>query len=135
MVPQQLRHKVLVAAHEGLGHGGVNTTRSLLNKHFTWPGLADDIKKHVQSCDKRLRHTKSGALKVPLLEPEVISHRGEKLAIDIVDPLPTSKQKLGFILTAMELATGYPFAITIRNYTAEETAKAILSILGAPIQT
>ncbi len=137
VVPQQLRHKVLVAAHEGLGHGGVNTTRSLLNKHFTWPGLANDIKKHVQSCDKCLRHTKSGALKVPLLEPEVISHRGEKLAIDIVGPLPTSKQKLRFILTAMELATGYPFAVAIRNYTAEETAKAILSIisiLGAPIQ-
>ncbi len=74
---------------------------------------------------------------MPLLEPEVISHRGEKLAIDIVDPLPTSKQKLRFILTAMELATGYPFAVAIRNYTAEETANAILSIisiLGAPIQ-
>lgn len=85
---------MLVAAHEGLGHGGVNTTMSLLNKHFTWQGLADDIKKHVQSCDKCLRHTKSVALKVPILEPEIISHRGEKLAIDIVSPLPTSKHKL-----------------------------------------
>ncbi len=26
----------------------------------------------------------------------------------------------------MELATGYPFAIATRNYTVEETAKAIL---------
>ncbi len=59
------------------------------------------------------------------------------MAIDIVGPLPTSKQKFRFILTAMELATGYPFAVAIRNYTAEDTAKAILSIisiLGAPIQ-
>ncbi len=52
VVPQQLRKKVLIAAHGGLGHGGINTTRSLLNKHFTWPGLADDVRKHVQACQK-----------------------------------------------------------------------------------
>lgn len=130
VVPQQLRKKVLIAAHEGLGHGGLNTTRSLLNRHFTWPGLAQDIKAHVQSCEKCLRNTKAGAQKVPMLEAEIISHRGEKIAVDIVGPLPTSKNKLRFIFTAMELASGYPFAIPLHNYTSEETAKAILSVIS-----
>ncbi len=57
VVPQQLRKKVLIAAHDGFGHGVINTTRSLLNKHFTWPGLADDVRKHVQACQKCLKHT------------------------------------------------------------------------------
>ncbi len=72
-----------------------------------------------------------------MVEPEIISHRGEKLAVDIVGPLPTSKHKLRFIFTCMELSSGYPFAIPLRNYTAEETAKALLSvisILGSPLQ-
>ncbi len=50
--------------------------------------------------------------------------------------MPTSKQKHRFILPSMEMATSYPFAVPLRNYTSEETAKAILSIisiLGAPI--
>ncbi len=56
--PQQLRKKFLVAAHEGLGHGGINSTRMLLNKHFTWPKLLDDIRVHIQSCPKCISHNK-----------------------------------------------------------------------------
>ncbi len=44
IVPQSLRKKVFVAAHECLGHGGLNTTRSLINRHFSWPSMAADIK-------------------------------------------------------------------------------------------
>ncbi len=43
VVPKQLRHNVLLAAHESLGHGGLNTTRSLINRHFTWTNMASDI--------------------------------------------------------------------------------------------
>ncbi len=136
VVPVSLRRKVLVAAHEGLGHGGVNTTRSLINKHFTWPNLASDIKHHVMSCKKCSMHNKSGGKKVPMVQPEVISQRCEKLAFDIVGPLPMSKQKYRFILTCLEMASGFPFAVPLKSYTSEETAKAILSIisiLGTPL--
>lgn len=57
--------------------------------------------------------------------------------MDIVGPLPKSKGNLRYIFTCMELASGFPFAIAIKNYTADETAKALLSvisILGAPLQ-
>ncbi len=136
VVPTSLRSRVLVAAHEGLGHGGINTTRALVNKHFTWPNLSGDIKKHVMSCKKCILHNRSGAPKVPMLEPEIISERGEKLAFDIVGPLPTSKPKFRFILTCLELASGFPFAVPLKSYTSEETSKAILSIisvLGTPL--
>ncbi len=136
VVPTSLRSKVLIAAHEGLGHGGVNTTRSLVNRHFTWPNLAADIRRHVMSCRKCTVHNKSGGKKLPLVEPEIISQRCEKLAFDIVGPLPISKQKFRFILTSIEMASGFPFAIPLRSYTSDETAKAILSIvsiLGSPL--
>ncbi len=136
IVPQSLRKKVLVAAHEGLGHGGLNTTRSLINRHFSWPNMAADIKAHVLSCPKCVKFNKSGAPKVPMLEPEIVSERCEKLAMDIVGPLPKSKNNLRFIFTCMELASGFPFAIALKTYTADETAKALLSvisILGAPL--
>ncbi len=35
LVPTSLRHSVLVAAHDGLGHGGIGATRALINKYFT----------------------------------------------------------------------------------------------------
>ncbi len=136
VVPTSLRAIVLTATHEGLGHGGINITRSLVNKHFTWPNLAADIRDHVKACNKCTVHNKAGGKKIPMLEPEIISQRCEKLAFDIVSPLPTSKQKFRYILTSLEIASGFPFAVPLRSYTSEETAKAILSviaILGTPL--
>ncbi len=130
VVPTSLRPKVLIAAHQGLGHGGINTTRALINKHFTWPNLAADVRNHVMSCEKCLVHNKSGAQRVPMLEPEIVSERCEKLAFDIVGPLPTSKSKFRFILTCLEMASGFPFAVPLKTYTSEETAKAILSVIS-----
>ncbi len=123
-------------AHEGHGHGGINTTRTLINKHFTWPEMVSDIKAHISRCTICAKHNKSGAVKTTMLPPEMITQRGEKLALDIVGPLPLSKQNFRYILTAMELVSGFPFAIPLRYYTAEHTAQGLLAILsfkGTPL--
>ncbi len=124
VVPKELRCKILVAAHDGLGHGGVGVTRSLFNRHSTWPKLLDDIR-----CDKCQQFNKSGHVRVPLVEAEIVSERGEKFAIDIVGPLPKAKGSYRYIFTCMELAAGYPFTIPIRNFTSEpqHSACCILS--------
>ncbi len=137
VVPMDLRRNVLLAAHDGLGHGGINVTRSLINRHFTWPNMIHDIRTYIQACPKCIKFSKSKANKVPMIEPELISERGEKIAIDIVGPLPKAKGNLRFIFTCLELASGYPFAIALKNYTAEATAQALLSVisvLGVPLE-
>ncbi len=126
----------MIAAHDGLGHGGISATRSLINKHFTWPKMLDDIRNHILACTKCHKFTKSNNIKVPLVEAE-ISERGEKIAIDIVGPLLKAKGNFRFIFTCLELASGYPFTIPIRNYTSESTAQCLLniiSVLGIPLQ-
>ncbi len=130
VVPLELRRNVLLAAHDGFGHSGVNATRYLINRHFTWPGMVSDVRRHVQSCTKCVKFSKSGAIKVPMLEPEIILERGEKIALDIVGPLPKTKGNFHFIFTCMELASGYPFAIPMKNYTAEATAQAVLAVIS-----
>ncbi len=51
VVPKSLREKVLHAAHDLLGHFGIDATRALINGNFTWPGLYEDVKKYVGSCN------------------------------------------------------------------------------------
>ncbi len=136
IVPKSLRTKVIQVAHDGHGHGGLNATRSLINPHFSWPNMASDIREHISKCCHCLKNNKSGALKVPMLPAEVISERCEKLAVDIVGPLPKAKHNFRFIFTAMELASGFPFAVPLKSYTAENTAQALLgaiSVTGPPL--
>ncbi len=80
VVPKDLRHKILVAAHDGLGHGGINVTRTLINRHFTWPKLLEDVRSYISAFPKCQRFTKSNNARIPLVESEIISERGEKLA-------------------------------------------------------
>ncbi len=82
------------------------------------------------------RFTNSSPPKAPLIPPEVITSRFEKLAVDVVGPLPKSKHNFRYILTAMDLATGFPFAYPMRGFAAEETALNLLSIfsfIGSPL--
>ncbi len=136
LVPTSLRHSVLVAAHDGLGHGGIGATRAIINKYFTWPGMKKDITTHIESCNTCLLNNRGGHTKLPLCEPQVITERFEKLAIDVVGPLPITKRHFRYILTCIDLATSFPIAIPMRTNTAAETAQALLSIIscfGTPL--
>ncbi len=136
LVPAPLRRSVLIAAHDGLGHGGIGATRALINKHFTWPSLKKDITDYIDACNTCKLNNRGGGTKLPLCEPQVITERFEKLAVDVVGPLPTTKRHYRYILTCIDLATSFPIAIPMRTYTAAETAQALLSIIscfGSPL--
>lgn len=84
LVPKSVRKHVLTLAHERSGHFGISTTRSLINSHFTWPNLYEDVKNHVQACEVYLKFNKDGVPKAPLCKPEVLVERFEKLAVDVI---------------------------------------------------
>ena len=39
VVPSKLQHKILHAAHENLGHMGINKTYAFLRQRYLWPGM------------------------------------------------------------------------------------------------
>ncbi len=74
VVPQELRHKVLIAARDGLGHGRVNATCSLINKHFTWPKISETtplLVPNAKSSPSPIT-SKSHLLKLKSFQREVI---------------------------------------------------------------
>ena len=46
------------ACHDDIGHLGLETSLDLLKDKFYWPGMNDELKKHIQNCDRSL-HFKS----------------------------------------------------------------------------
>ncbi len=107
----------------------IAVTWMAINKEFTWPCLARDVKNFVTSCDVFKLNNKKQPPKAPLVEPEVITERFQKVALDVVGPLPRSKSGYVYILTAMDLASNFPFAFPMKGYTAQETATNFLKII------
>ncbi len=114
---------MLRLAHSNSGHFGVGTTRSIISKAFTWPNVSADVQTFVNSCEKCQMYSRSNPPQAPLSEPEVITERFERLALDVIGPLERSKSGYAYILTGMDLATSYPFAFPMKSCTAIETAE------------
>ena len=66
VIPKPLIAKILLIAHNHLGHFDISNTCSLINRQFNWPYLAADVKTYVQSCKTCQMNLKQKPSKAPL---------------------------------------------------------------------
>lgn len=66
----------------------------------------------------------------PLKPLPVIEEPWQRLAIDIVGPLPKSKGGFKYLLTAMDFVSRYPEAIPLKRVDAETVSDALLQIFS-----
>ena len=128
VVPSPLRNKLLWLAHDipAAAHLAERKTRYRLMSHFWWSKCAKHIHEYVSSCDICQRLGKGGKPKpAPLTPLPLIAEPFEKIAIDIVGPLPTTAAGNRFILTVIDLGSLYPEAIALLSHTAEDVASAL----------
>ena len=91
---EPLRTKLIQMIHDSklTGHPGRDTLQSLIARNWTWPGLSQDVRQFVRSCQLcrqavNWREAKSGLLK-PLPIPD---RSWQELSMDFVTKLPPSK--------------------------------------------
>ena len=134
VVPKPLRAKILQLAHDipAAAHLGITKTKHRVQQHFYWPTMISDIKHYVQTCDVCQRLGKSGKPAVaPLHNLPVITEPFERIAIDIVGPLPVCRESGNrFILTVIDHCTHYPEAIPLVTHEASDVAKALVSVFS-----
>ena len=65
VVPRAHGAAILNRCHRDVGHQGHNHTLSLLQEHFWWPGMTNQIQQSIKSCACCLRH-EGNLSKVPL---------------------------------------------------------------------
>jgi Integrase zinc binding domain len=121
VVPTALRNKVLYLAHDipAAGHLGVAKTQARLWPHFYWPHMDREVGEYCKSCDKCQRLGKGPKPPVvPLIPLQFFTDPFSRIAIDIVGSLPVCpKTGNRFILTVLDLATHYPEAIALPDFT------------------
>ena len=96
-----------------------------------------DVSQYVKSCDVCQKTTPKGKVfPVPLSSMPLISTPFERVAVDLVGLLsPPSSQGHRYILTIIDVATGYPEAVPLKDILAisvAETLFAVFSRMGFP---
>ena len=140
VVATVLRKQVFGFLHDSKtgGHFGVNKTIGKIREKFYWPKLRDDVKVWCGQCDVcAVRKGPSRKIKAPLAT-YVVGLPMERVAIDVLGPLPVSESGNRYILIAMDYFTKWPEAYALPNQEAQTIAKVLVdqfvSRFGAPAQ-
>ena len=132
VLPSLYRTTVLQLAHSIplAGHFGKNKTAERVRQRFHWPTLFRDVENFVRSCEECQRCSPRRGPRAPMVPLPIIDEPFQKIAMDIVGPLPRSRSGNKFILVVCDYATRYPEAVALRSVDAEHVAEALVSIFS-----
>ena len=51
VIPKDLRREVLERGHDFAGHMGIKKTKKMVQAHFYWPQMGQDIVQYCKSCE------------------------------------------------------------------------------------
>ena len=123
VVPKIYRSVILKLAHKP-GHLGKNATFAQLSEHFYWPGR--DVKTLCEGCVACQKIGNLGKHVAPLPPLPIIDIPFLRIAMDIVGPLPRTKQEKKYILILMDHATRWPEAKAVAAPTSRAAGDMVL---------
>ena len=94
VVPRAYVSKVLFMAHTLLlgAHLGMDKTRERVLARFYWPGVKRDVERHCQGCPECQRVAPRATVRDLLIPMPIIETPFERIALDIVGPLPKASR-------------------------------------------
>ena len=134
-----LRALVLEEFHAACGHAGMHKTLAAVTRHYTWKGIAQDVKHFVQSCHacqtSKPQLSKPAGLLQPLPVPPAKFHT---IGIDQIVGLPSSKDDYDAILTVTDHLTKFVVLVPCRvdddaAMIVMRMRKHVFSLFGNPV--
>ena len=134
VIPEKYRPKILELAHDDKfsGHMGVAKTLDRVRRNFYWPGMKADISKFCKTCHTCQVIGKPNEVipKAPLKPIPSLGEPLENIIIDVVGPLPKSKQGSEYILTIIDRTTRYPEGIPLKRITTRVIVKHLIKFFS-----
>ena len=127
VLPSDLHRSVIDEAHTGYlgGHLGARKVYDTLSRDYYFKRMYTKVFKFVQACDK-CKAVNLRKKSVPIQEMPVPKYPFEQIAIDTCGPFMRTTNGNQYILTVVDLFSGYIESKCVPNKTAEEVAKFIM---------
>lgn len=108
VVPELVaRPGIIDEAHDDLGHMGVARVCSIIMQRFYWPGIYKQVRSKIKECVDCLRN-RAVFRQVPEMKSTPPSQLWERVSMDTLGPLPTSKKGNKYILIAVDNCSKWP---------------------------
>ncbi|XP_065901363.1 uncharacterized protein [Dysidea avara] len=132
VLPEQFHQIVCKLAHTIplAGHLGRDKTVKRISRRFFWPALFRDVADYCRRCPECQRTAKGSHRRVPLIPPPIMKEPFERIALDIIGPLPRSRRGNQHILVVCDYATRYPEAMPLRSIDAGTVAEHLIQLFA-----
>ena len=132
LLPQQCRRLVLRLAHDVpmAGHLGITKTKDRILQRYYWPGVFKDVAEYCRSCEVCQRSGPRRPARAEMIPMPLMSQPFQRIAMDLVGPLPRTQRGNRFILTICDYATRYPEAIALPTTEAPRIAKELVAVFA-----
>lgn len=106
------------------GHQGFQRTFRRIQQEYSWKNMFNDISKYIKTCDSCQKNKKLIHSKMPMKITSTSSAPLERIALDIVGPLPLTPNGNKYLLTFQDDLTKFVGAIPIPTQEADIIVRA-----------
>ncbi len=118
------------------GHSGIQRTYKRLRLKYFWKNMINDVKTHINTCQICKRNKYFRKERIPMEVTTTSITPFQRVALDIVGPLPITNKGNKYLLTFQDDLTKFSGAFPIKtqdaNTIAETFCTKILTTFGAP---
>ena len=122
--------KDIIDRAHSVGHEGAEKTTRRIMQSYYWPGIWHDVKMWVKSCHKCQLFRPKPQAKNTEDHITPVERPFTRVGLDIVGPLPTTKQGNNYIITLVDYFTKWPEAKAIPNIKSEEVIKFLVEVIA-----
>lgn len=129
VTPSNIRRYIFDQLHSNrvAGHFGRDKTVNAIKSRFYWPGLTSDVSRWCNECDLCSRRKPGpGRGKAPMKNVQS-GFPLERIAIDILGPLPTSDRGHSYIMVVGDYFTKWTESYAIADHTAQTVADTLVT--------
>ena len=132
VIPVKYRKTILDLAHQipMAGHMGKDKTARRILQRFYWPTVFKDVAEYYRSCETCQKSSRKKPRHAPLVPLPIIGVPFQRIAMDIIGPLPQSRSGNRYVLVICDYATRYPEAIPLRSIDAENVAEELIQLFA-----